>query len=296
MAPTRTACVRNWSKVEVKRNPRGGSVEGKKPFVRADLRGEGIVSERRLVYGDRATPYQVLSDFAEKMGGTYGLDDVLQRTATILAQGTGATRVDVWLRVGRELRPAAAWPAGVGMPGPMPLGPHETIPAFDGVTRAIAVRHDEELLGVLALQKPRNEPLTPTEDKLLQDLASQAGLVLRNVRLTTELHATIDELRASRRRLVEAQDEERRRIERNLHDGAQQQLVALSVQLGLLEARSPHQATRGSTLLAELAHQMRPDEAGRPRYEDLRRLAHPNHPPSRVRRNRGAIGERRRSG
>jgi hypothetical protein len=63
-----------------------------------------------------------------------------------------------------------------------------------------------------------------------------------------------------------------------------------------LEARSPHQATRGSTLLGELAHQMRSDEAGRPRYEDLRRLAHPNHPPSRVRRNRGAIGERRRSG
>ena len=109
------------------------------------------------------------------------------------------------------------------------------LPAFDGVTRAVAVRHDEELPGALALEKPRNEPLTPTEDKLLQDLASQAGLVLRNVRLTTERQASIDELRASCRRLVEAQDEERRKIERNLHDGAQQQLVALTVQLGLLE-------------------------------------------------------------
>ena len=56
-------------------------------------------------------PYQVLSDFAERMGGTYGVDDVLRRMASILAQGTGATRVEVWLRVGRELRPAAAWPA-----------------------------------------------------------------------------------------------------------------------------------------------------------------------------------------
>ena len=65
----------------------------------------------RLVYGERATPYQVLSDFAERMAGTYGLDDVLQRMASILAQGTGATRVDVWLRVGGELRPVAAWPA-----------------------------------------------------------------------------------------------------------------------------------------------------------------------------------------
>src|SRR5204863_171683 len=72
------------------------------------------------------------------------------------------------------------------------------------------------------------EPLTTTEDELLHHLASQAGLVLRNA-------ALIDELRASRRRLVEAQDAERRKIERNLHDGAQQQLIALTIQVGLLE-------------------------------------------------------------
>src|SRR5262249_46463161 len=64
---------------------------------------------------------------------------------------------------------------------------------------------------------------------------SQAGLVVRNVRLTAELRQTIEELRASRRRLVGAQDSERRKIERNLHDGAQQQLVALGVQLSLLD-------------------------------------------------------------
>jgi signal transduction histidine kinase len=98
----------------------------------------------------------------------------------------------------------------------------------------MAVLQGDELLGALAIDKPPNEPLTPTEDALLHDLASQAGLVLRNVRLTAELRAHIDALKASRRRLVEAQDAERRRIERNLHDGAQQQLVALSVQLGLL--------------------------------------------------------------
>jgi signal transduction histidine kinase len=57
---------------------------------------------------------------------------------------------------------------------------------------------------------------------------------MRNAQLTAELRATIDELLASRRRLVEAQDAERRRIERNLHDGAQQQLIALAIQLGLL--------------------------------------------------------------
>src|SRR5262249_47574147 len=101
--------------------------------------------------------------------------------------------------------------------------------------RAVAVAHGGELLGALTLHKPPNESLTSTEDELLRHLASQAGLMLRNAALTAELRATIDELRASRRRLVEAQDAERRKIERNLHDGAQQQLIALTIHLGLLE-------------------------------------------------------------
>src|SRR5205814_5601133 len=92
----------------------------------------------------------------------------------------------------------------------------------------------DELLGAISLTKPPNEPLTSPEDSLLRHLASQAALVMRNARLTAELRASIDELRASRRRLVEAQDAERRKIERNLHDGAQQQLIALAIQLSLL--------------------------------------------------------------
>ncbi|TMK84694.1 MAG: GAF domain-containing sensor histidine kinase [Actinobacteria bacterium] len=226
----------------------------------------------RIVYGDRATPYQVLSEFAERMGGTYGVDDVLQRMAAILAQGTGAMRVDVWLRVGGELRQAAAWPDAIAMSRSMSLGADDALPPFDRVTRAVAVRHDDELLGALALEKPRNEPLTPTEDKLLQDLASQAGLVLRNARLAAELQATIDALRASRRRLVEAQDEERRKIERNLHDGAQQQLVALTVQLGLLDrlADDPERVRQSVTRL---------QDALREALKDLRDLARGIYPP-----------------
>jgi signal transduction histidine kinase len=226
----------------------------------------------RLVYGDRATPYQVLSDLAERMAGTYGLDDVLQQMAAILAHGTGATRVDVWLRLGRELRPVATWPADATTPAPMSLVGDEELPAIEDATRAVAVRHGDELLGALALEKPRNEPLSPTEDRLLQDLASQAGLVLRNVRLTAELQATIDELRASRRRLVEAQDEERRKIERNLHDGAQQQLVALTVQLGLLD-----RLAEDPVRVREMAGQL---QGGlRDALDDLRDLARGIYPP-----------------
>jgi signal transduction histidine kinase len=136
----------------------------------------------------------------------------------------------------------------------------------------VPVRHREELLGALTLEKPPNEPLSPTEDTLLQDLAAQAGLVLRNVRLTAELQASIDELRASRRRLVEAQDEERRKIERNLHDGAQQQLVALAVRLSLLE-----RAAEDPERVREMVQQL---QGGlRDALDDLRDLARGIYPP-----------------
>src|SRR5207247_10129064 len=62
----------------------------------------------RVVYGRRATPYQVLSEFAQRIGGAYAHEDVLPQMAHIVADGTGAERVGVWLRVGDELRPEAS--------------------------------------------------------------------------------------------------------------------------------------------------------------------------------------------
>jgi signal transduction histidine kinase len=199
------------------------------------VRHRAQILANRLVYGERATPYQVLADFAEDMAGQLDFDIALDRMASILAAATGAVRVEIWVRVGAQLRPQVIWPRGSAPPAAVPLIDDAQLPAFELATRAVAVRHSDELLGALAIQKPRNEPVTAAEDKLLAHLASQAGLVLRNVRLTAELQATIDDLRASRLRLVRAQDEERQRIERNLHDGAQQQLVALMIQLSLLE-------------------------------------------------------------
>ena len=188
----------------------------------------------RLVYGVRATPYQVLSDFAADMAGQLDLTSALDRMLALLARAAGAVRTEAWIRVGAELRPAAAWPPGAAMAAPVPFTGEPELPAFGTPARVVPVRHGNETLGAITLEKPAHEPLTSTEDALLRHLASQAGLVLRNTRLTADLRATIDELRASRRRLVEAQDAERRKIERNLHDGAQQQLVALTIQLSLL--------------------------------------------------------------
>jgi signal transduction histidine kinase len=226
----------------------------------------------RLMYGERATPYQVLSDFAEDMAEQLDFTEAVNRMVSLLAGATGADRAEAWIRVGTQLRPVAVWPHDVTPPSAVPLGPGGRLPPFDDASRAVAVRHADDLLGALALHKPPSEPITSAEDRLLQHLASQAGLVLRNAALTADLEATIDELRGSRRRLVGAQDAERRKIERNLHDGAQQQLIALSIQLGLLtDAADDPGAIRELTPLLK--------EATRAALDDLRSLARGIYPP-----------------
>jgi signal transduction histidine kinase len=235
------------------------------------LRHRAQLLANRLVYGERATPYQVLSDFAEDMAGQLGYGDALDRMVSLLAGATGATRAGAWIRMGAELRPVATWPSGSPAPAPVAVSGGLELPPFDA-SRAVPVRHGDELLGALSLQKPASEPLTTAEDQLLQHLASQAGLVLRNVQLTAELLATIDELRASRRRLVETQDAERRKIERNLHDGAQQQLIALTIQLGLLE-----QSADDPGYFRQMAAQLK--DALRAALDDLRDLARGIYPP-----------------
>ena len=178
----------------------------------------------RLVYGKRATPYEVLSEFSGGMAHTVATEELLPRMARTVAEAVGAARADVWLHVGSELIREASWPEWNGQDRSVPAsGSAEEVPVPD-VDHSIPVRHQGELLGVIGVKKSPGEAVTPAEAKLLSDLASQGGLVLRNVRL-------IEELRTSRQRLVTAQDEERRRLERDLHDGAQQRLVAISLVL-----------------------------------------------------------------
>jgi signal transduction histidine kinase len=210
----------------------------------------------RLVYGKRATPYEVLSDFSHRMAGTYAADDVLPRMARILGEGTGAKEAKVWLRVSGRLAPAASWPD---------TGANGSRGRPDGADLLVPVTHQGEDLGALSITKSPGERLTPAEEKLTRDLASQAGLVLRNVKL-------IEDLKASRVRLVQAQDEERRKIERNIHDGAQQQLVALNVKLGLARrlAADPDKLDPILTQLQEETNQA---------LQDLRDLARGIYPP-----------------
>jgi signal transduction histidine kinase len=219
----------------------------------------------RLVYGERATPYEVLSRFSEHVGETYSGEDILVRMARLLAEGTGATSAVVWLRVGDEVRPAATWPTNGAMATAIPLVADEP-PVVDGATASVPVRHQRELLGLLSVTKPPNEPLSPVEEKLVADLAGQAGLVLANSRL-------IEDLRASRQRLVAAQDAERRRLERNLHDGAQQQLVALAVRLRLARTTASKDLAEADRMLGQLEGDV--TDA----LENLRELARGVYPP-----------------
>jgi len=226
----------------------------------------------RLVYGERATPYEVLSAFSGQVAETYAADEVLPRMARVLQEGAGAESATVWLRGAGVIRPAATFPEADARLEPLPMS-DGVIPDLHGATMSVSVDHQGHLLGALSVVKRRGESLTPTEVKLIDDLAHQAGLVLRNVGLAAELQERLDELRASRQRLVQAQDEERRRLERNLHDGAQQYLVAIKVKLGIAEmlaTRSPDQA---KATVAQLKADA--DEA----LETLRDLARGIYPP-----------------
>jgi signal transduction histidine kinase len=217
----------------------------------------------RVVYGRRATPYQVLSDFARRIGGTYSAEGVLPQMAQTVAAGTGAEQVMVWLRVDDELRPEAS-SDGSSRAGPLPVAGHE-LPRLPDADMSAPVVHQGELLGAISVQMPQDEPLRPAGQQLVADVASQAGLVLANAGL-------IEDLRASRQRLVTAQDEGRRRLERNIHDGAQQDLVALGIKLRLADM-----TVEDPVQTRELLGELQADAAGA--LANLRDLARGIYPP-----------------
>ncbi len=206
----------------------------------------------RLVFGGRATPYEVLTEFSERMGESYATDDVLPRMAAVLGNAVGAARADVWLGVDAARRHAAGWP-------------DEDAPTEPGADAA-AVAYQGEELGSVSVVMPANDPMDDAKRSLIADLAAQAGPVLHNVRL-------LEDLRESRRRIVSAQDDRARKLERDIHDGVQQELVALAVKLRLADQlvdRDPAKAHQALTGIQ--------DDAGQA-LENLRDLARGIYPP-----------------
>jgi signal transduction histidine kinase len=117
-----------------------------------------------------------------------------------------------------------------------------------------------------------HDPGLDGEPELLDGVAAAAGIALENARLHAELRARLDELRGSRARIVEAGDSERRRLERNLHDGAQQRLVGVALQLQLLRSRIRRDPETAEELAAQATDELTES------LQELRELARGLHP------------------
>ncbi|MDQ3986422.1 MAG: histidine kinase dimerization/phosphoacceptor domain-containing protein, partial [Actinomycetota bacterium] len=215
----------------------------------------------RVVYGRRATPYEAISRFTDEVASSYETREVAPAMAKTIAEATGAASAHVWLLIDDAFVPAASHPHTDDLE-PVKIDRPGASPELNRVDLSADVVHGGELLGALSLTKKRGEQPRPPDKKLLDDLASQAGVVLKNARLTAELEAHLQritdqahEIRLSRQRIVAAQDKERRRLERDIHDGAQQHLVALAVKLNLARTTATKRPDRASTLLAQLKNQ-----------------------------------------
>ncbi|WP_052665380.1 histidine kinase [Nitriliruptor alkaliphilus] len=196
----------------------------------------------RVVYGQRSSPYEVLASFTERVTDAYPTGQAPAAMARVVAEGLRLVRCDVWLGVDQQLHLAGRWPEPLpaGAPAVLrhPIGLE--LPDTDG---SYPVHHDGRLLGVIAITTRGRDPLVADEDRLLRNLAAAAWLVLDNAQL-------VSELRASRQRLVTAQDSERRRIERDLHDGAQHRLLELALTLRGVHDEADGRGQPTSTIVA----------------------------------------------
>ncbi len=192
----------------------------------------------RVVFGRRSTPYDVLSGFAVRVGAGESSPESLVHLAELVAGGTGADPARVWLRVGSVLRVEASWPVGSEVVDAVEIDVAGDVDAavglLPGTDLSVPVVERGELLGVLTIVKPRGERVTEVDTDLVERLAAASGVVLRNLRLDAELGQRLEQLEASRWRLVSAQDDARRRIEADLAGGSRAELELLRERLTVL--------------------------------------------------------------
>jgi signal transduction histidine kinase len=255
----------------------------------------------RLVYGEREAPDMVLRTFGSRLSRAIPLDELLLQVAESLRKTLGLSSAEVWTGSGGRLERTVTVPdtkrahialspdeetvvarAGVSGPAWLQVWLPQLLAGREGaVMRVAPITHSGQLLGLIVAVRPANGDAFRTDDEtVLAELARQVGLALHNVQLDSALQASLDEvrrqaeeLRASRARIVAASDAARRQIERNLHDGAQQHLVALAVNLRLARQLAEADPDTSKTMLDQLAHDLQ--EA----VQQLRDLAHGIYPP-----------------
>ena len=185
------------------------------------LRRRAQILADRLVYRHRATPYEALSRLSAQLDEAP--EEQLNGIAATVASAVGATEVIIWVGEEARLVPQAGWPRLPASSGPSRLEELDR----PGHRHVRPVVYQGTVRGAITLGTPPGEALTAAESRLLADLVAQTGLVIAQQQQARELQAAA-------RRLVTAQDAARRGIERDLHDGAQQRLVTMGLDLGLL--------------------------------------------------------------
>jgi signal transduction histidine kinase len=195
----------------------------------------------RVVYGARLSPYEAIAQLTHRVTDLVTFEDVLPEIAEATALGVGASTVQVRLFVPGGDDQVADWPTTVEPP------------VAASTLRHLPVVDHGAAIGEIVVGKAAGDALTPHDERLLQTIVSEAALAMRNLRLTQELQLRLVDLQESRRRLVTAQDVERRRMERDIHDGAQQQLVAMKIKLGLAKSLLHDDPDLVAQLLDDLA-------------------------------------------
>jgi len=255
----------------------------------------------RLVYGEPQDPAQALDTFGSRMTRALPMEELLLQLAELAKKHFGLRAAEVWTGVDGRLARAASVPdAG---PSEIRLGSAE-LPVVtragvcgrgwaavwlpqalqgrgDGPLRIAPMTHSGQLFGLLVLERPAgDDDFTAEDDRVLTELARQVGLALQNSELDNALKATLEEvqrknaeLQESRARIVASGDAERRKIERNLHDGAQQHLVALAVKLRLIQRLAEADPAQAMSMLEDA----RTDVLAT--VEEVRALAHGIYPP-----------------
>jgi signal transduction histidine kinase len=268
-------------------------------YQRARRRLEQVVVRFRPA--GREAPADVMRALGLRLSRAVPLDELLLEVSEALRRGLALDSAEVWTGSGGLLERTTADPDREWASLSLSAAEESVIvragvsgPAWVNVwlptllegrrhrsLRVAPIAHSGELLGLIVAERPPGgASFDERDERVLAELARQVGLALRNVRLDSQLQASLHEVKrqaeqlsASRARVVSAADAERRRIERDLHDGAQQQLVALCANLRLARELSGSDPEQATALLEQLGNDVVAA------LEELRELAHGIYPP-----------------
>ncbi len=254
----------------------------------------------QLVYGDHVAPEDALRTWGSRLTRAIPLDELLLQLAESLRKSMSLAAAEIFtgsdgryelaagvphrsaeaLELGKKERQVVSR-AGVSGGTWLDVWIPQLAPTNSADTRVAPISHGGSLLGLIVLTRTvTSGPASEEDDRVVTELARQVGLALHNVQLDSALQASLDvlqqtnvELQQSRLRIVSAGDAERRRLERNLHDGAQQHLVAMAVKLRMAEELIEDDPGEAVKVIDELRNNLKDA------IVELRALAHGIYPP-----------------